>query len=83
MSAMRISEGRWTGGWLVAVVTGLIAVIAARGIGDAAMEVVGLVWLAMFVVFAVVLGMYGSAPATLMTSVGFEEYKRCVRTNGF
>lgn len=83
MSAMRISEGGWPGGWLVAVVTGLIAVIAARGIGDAAMEVVGLVWLAMFVVFAVVLGMYGSAPATLMAAVGFEEYKRRVRTNGF
>ena len=83
MSATRISGGGWPGGWLVAVVSGLIAVIVARGIGDAAMEAVELVLLAMFVVFAVVLGMYGSAPATLMAAVGFEEYTRRVRTNGF
>ena len=63
MNATRTPEGGWPGGWLVALVAGLGAAILARWIGDVPMVAAGLVWLVVFLVFAVVLGMYWTTPA--------------------
>ena len=56
------SEGGWPGGWLFAVVAGVIAAILARWIGDVTMAAAVLAGMFVFLVFGVLLGMFWTAP---------------------
>jgi hypothetical protein len=52
-------DGPWAGGWLVAVVAGLIAAFVARAIGDVSLTPAFVVGLVTFGVFGVLLGQGG------------------------
>ena len=63
MTGQSNSEGGWPGGWLVAVVAGVIAALLARWLGDVGMAAAVLVGIFVFLVFGVLLGMFWAAPA--------------------
>ncbi len=63
MSAEAQSEGKWPGGWLVALAAGVLAAILARWLGGVEMTTAVLVGIFTFLVFGVLLGMYWEPPA--------------------
>ncbi len=64
MAGQSNSEKDWPGGWLVAVVAGVITAILARWIGDVGMAPAVLVGVFVFLVFGVILGMFWTVPAS-------------------
>lgn len=62
-------DGPWAGGWLVAVLAGLIAAALARWIGDVGMSPAALVGVVVFGVYGVLLGS-GGVELTALTDAG-------------
>lgn len=52
-------DGPWAGGWLVAAIAGLIAVLLARVLGEVGMPTAVLLGMMVFAVFGVLLGSGG------------------------
>lgn len=62
MSVQNTSEGNWAGGWLVAVLAGVIAAVLSRWLGDVAGATAVVAGGFVFLVHAVLLGLYWTPP---------------------